>query len=75
MKVFLLKYIATWLADNNKLAITAIIEAIRIADGRFGKGSEKLEFVRQKAVTYLQSQSGWLVDTVIHLLLAWTRKS
>ena len=39
MKVFLLKYIATWLADNNKLAIAAIVEAISVADARFGKGS------------------------------------
>ena len=75
MKIFLLKYIATWLASNNKLAITAIIEAISIADARFGKGSEKLEFVRVKAVSYLQGQAGWIVDTVIHLLLAWVRKS
>ena len=75
MKVFLLKYIATWLASNNKLAITAIVEAIGIADARFGKGSEKLEFVRTKAVSYLQGQAGWIVDTVIHLLLAWVRKS
>ena len=75
MKIFLLKYIATWLASNNKLAITAIVEAINIADGRFGKGSEKLEFVRVKAVSYLQGQAGWIVDTIIHLLLAWVRKS
>ena len=75
MRTALLKYIATWLASNNKLAITAIIEAISIADARFGKGSEKLEFVRVKAVSYLQGQAGWIVDTVIHLLLAWVRKS
>lgn len=75
MKVLLLKYIATWLANNNKLAVQAIIEAIAIADGRFAKGPEKLEFVRVKAVSYLQGQSGWIVDTVIHLLLAWVRKS
>jgi hypothetical protein len=75
MKVFLLKYIATWLADNNKLAVAAIIEAIQAADARYGKGSEKLEYVRAKAMAYLQGQAGWIVDTVIHLLLAWTRKS
>jgi hypothetical protein len=75
MKVFLLKYIATWLAENNKLAINAIIEAIRLADARYGKGSDKLTYVRSKAVEYLSGKAGWIVDTVIHLLLAWTRKS
>ena len=75
MKVYLLKYLATWLADNNKDIINLIVSAINSADNRFEKGPEKLQFVRTAAVSYLTGKAGWVVDTIIHLLLAWTRKS
>ncbi len=75
MKVYLLKYLATWLADNNKQVVALIIDAIHKADLRFEKGPEKLEFVRVAAVSFLNGKAGWLVDTIIHLLLAWTRKA
>jgi len=75
MKTYLLKYLATWLADNNKQVVGYIIEAIKTADNRFEKGPEKLRFVRTAAVSFLNDKAGWLVDTIIHLLLAWTRKA
>lgn len=75
MKTYLLKYLATWLADNNKNVVNLIITAIQTADNRFEKGPEKLQFVRVAAVSYLTGKAGWIVDTIIHLLLAWTRKA
>ena len=75
MKVYLLKYLATWLADNNKEVVALIISAIQKADNRFSTGPEKLQFVRVAAVSYLTGKAGWIVDTIIHLLLAWTRKA
>ena len=52
-------------ANVTGIDIAAIVEAISIADARFGVGSEKLEFVRTKAVSYLQGQAGWIIDTII----------
>jgi hypothetical protein len=75
MKVFLLKYLATWLADNNKNIVDLIVSAIRSADAKFASGPDKFKYVREKAASYLTGKAGWIVDTVIHLLLAWTRKS
>ena len=75
MKTYLLKYLATWLADNNKDIIALIVSAIKTADNRFASGPDKFKFVRQKAAEYLTGKAGWLIDTVIHLLLAYIRKS
>jgi hypothetical protein len=75
MKTYLLKYLATWLADNNKDVINLIASAIKSADNRFEKGPEKFQFVRTAALSYLTGKAGWMVDTIIHLLLAWVRKS
>ena len=75
MKTYLLKYIATWLADNNKDIVALIVSAIKSADTRFANGPDKLKFVREKAAQYLSGKAGWIVDTVIHLLLAWIRKA
>lgn len=70
-----LQKLAMWLADNNKAAVTNIQRAIVSADQKIAKGPEKLETVRKVAVQFLSGKAGWIVDTVIHLLLAYTRKS
>ncbi len=75
MKTFLLKYLATWLADNNKRVVELIVSAIKSADSKFANGPDKFKFVREKAASYLTGKAGWIVDTIIHLLLAWIRKS
>lgn len=74
MKLFLLKALATWLADNNKDIIRMVIDAINRADAWTGDGSEKLKYVRSIAVPILTGKAGWLVDAIIHMLLAYIRK-
>ena len=74
MKTYLLKYLATWLADNRKDIIDRLIREIKNADTRFNSGAVKFTFVRGIASELLSKKADWLVDTVIHLLLAWIRK-
>ena len=74
MKTYLLKMLATWLADNNKNIVQAVMDAINKADAKFNSGSEKFKFVRAIAIPLLTGKAGWIVDTVIQLLLAYIRK-
>jgi len=76
---------AKLLADNKSLIVAKIIGLIHLAESlevsisggaakRPAAGREKFEFVRQKALTWLSGKQGWVVDTIIQILVAWVKR-
>lgn len=71
---FFLKTAAKLLVDSNASIVQLVLDYIAHADRTLAKGGEKFQWVRAQVVPLLTGKAGWVVDTVIQLLVAWTKR-
>ena len=79
MKAYFLKKLATWFADNNVNIIHLIQSAILAAETKFPTMPDKSHqakrwaWVKDRAAQYLTGKAGWIVDTIVQMMLAYLR--
>jgi hypothetical protein len=83
---YFLHLAAKLLADNKTIIVEKIIgliymaETLQVPGGialpamRPATGREKFDFVKEKALTWLTGKKGWVVDTIIQILVAWVKR-
>ncbi len=70
----ILKAAGQLLLDNKPTLVNGTISLIRQAETTIEGGGAKFAWVKARVLPWVEGKAGWIVDTAIHVLVAWFKK-